>query len=76
MLSSKRSTGMGSIVLDLIGEPLISSRTSFSLRTENSVRDEVAWGSRKRVWLVVPLGWEGRGSCIFSTLSLKMQQSH
>ena len=66
MLSLKRS-----IVLDLIGEPEISSNTSFSLRTVNTVMGEFAWGSGKRVWLVVTLGWEDRDGWIFATLSLK-----
>ena len=70
-LTLKRSIGIGSIVLDLIGEPLIRSRTSFSLRTVNSVREEVARGSGNRVWLVVTHGCEGSDCWIFSTLSLK-----
>ena len=47
MLSLKMLTGMGSIVLDLIRELEISSSTSFSLRTVNSVMDGVAQGSGK-----------------------------
>ena len=45
MLSLKMSTGMGSIALDLIGEPEISSSTFFSVRTVNLDMDEAAWCS-------------------------------
>ncbi len=58
MLNLNRSTGMGSIALDM--GPEISSSTSFSVRTANSVMDEIAQGSGKRAWLVGTLGWEDR----------------
>ena len=58
ILNLKRSTGIGLIVLDLIGEPLIRSRTSFSLRMVNSVKEDDASGSGNRVWLVVMQGCE------------------
>ena len=59
LLKLNRSTGIGSIVLDLIWEPLIRSRTSFSLGTVNAVKENVARGSWNIVWLVVTHGCGG-----------------
>ena len=46
----------------------MSSSTSFSVRTVNSVMDEVMHGSGKRVWLVVTLGWKDNDFWIVETV--------